>query len=97
MLLKVNPLAIPADPEQAAMFWTALNDKVKNMLNSGEIQDFGMYADGSGGYMLWDDKGKTESDMIGTLTGCLGLMPFATCDARPILNVDQARATIKQS
>ena len=94
MLMKVNPLAVPADPGQAAKLWTAMNDLMKNSLSTGEIQEGGMYADGSGAYALWDDKGDTENDLIRTHGISVGMMPFMTCEVKPVLDVDQARKSI---
>jgi len=95
MLWKFNPLAIPADRELAAKVRTTLNDMVRGMLDAGTIQDWGIYADSSGGYALWDDEGDNEAKMILTLGTAAGMMPFVTCDVRPVLDIDQSRASIR--
>lgn len=97
MLWRFNPLAIPADREQASKVRTAFNDIAKRMLEMGALQDWGIYADSSGGYALRDDRGDTEVDLSEALEATSRMMPFMTCDVRSVMDVDQARATIKQS
>lgn len=63
----------------------------------GRLQDWGIYADSSGGYALWDDGGDTEAGLSQALETTFMMMPFMTCDVRPVMDVDQARATIRQS
>ena len=97
MLWKFNPLAIPADREQASKVRTVFNEMTKGMLETGAIQDWGIYADSSEGYALWDDGGDTEAGLSQALETTFMMMPFMTCDVRPVMDVDQARATIRQS
>lgn len=88
MLWKMNSLAVPADPEQAAKLWLAMNDVAKSTLPSGGT--WGTYTDASGGFAFWEDTG-SESDLIDILGVAKKLMPFVTCDVRPVLDADQAR------
>ena len=97
MLWRFNPLAIPADREQASKVRTAFNDIAKGMLETGALQDWGIYVDSSGGYALWGDGVGTEAGLSEPLEATSRMMPFMTCDMRPLRDVDQARATIKQS
>lgn len=94
MLWRFNPLVIPADREQAARLRTTLNDMVKSMLDAGTVQDWGIYADASGGYALWDDGGDAEANLVQALGTAAGMMPFVSCDVRPVLDIDQSRASI---
>ncbi len=96
MLWKFNPLAIPADREQAAKVRTTFNGMTKSMLEAGTIQDWGIYADASGGFALWDDRGDTEANLIEALGTTFMMMPFMTCDVRPVLDVDQGQASIRR-
>lgn len=92
MQWRLNQLAAPPDPEQKKKVRTLFNDMTKKMLETGAIQDWGIYADASGGFALWDDKGDTESGLMQSLGMGLMTMPFMTCDVRPVLNIDQAMA-----
>lgn len=96
MLWKFNPLAIPADREQAAKVRETFNGMTKSMLEAGTIQDWGIYADASGGFALWDDRGDTDANLIQALGTTYTMMPFMTCDVRPVLDVDQGRASIRR-
>lgn len=92
MLWHLNPLAAPADPEQKKKVRTLFNEMTKSMLETGSIQDWGIYADASGGFALWDDNGDTEFGLMQSLGTGLMTMPFMTCDVRPVLSIDQAMA-----
>ncbi len=94
MLWKFNPLAIPADREQAAKVRATFNGMAKRMLDEGVIQDWGVYADASGGYALWDDRGDTDAQLLLSLGTTFAMMPFMSCDVRPVIGVDQASTTI---
>jgi hypothetical protein len=93
---KMNPLAVPADPEQAARLWTALSDGVASQLKTGEILEWGIYADGSGGYGIFDDGGEVRN-IHRVLDRSLGKMPFVISDVRPVLDVEEARAVIRRA
>jgi hypothetical protein len=92
---KFNPLAIPADPERAAQLWTALSDGVADQLRTGEILEWGIYADGSGGYGIFDDGGNADAMRL-VLTRSLARMPFVISDVRPVLDVEQARTVLRR-
>lgn len=92
MLWHLNPLAAPADPEQKKKVRTLFNEMTKSSLETGSIQDWGIYADASGGFALWDDNGDTEPGLMQSLGTGLMTMPFMTCDVRPVLSIDQAMA-----
>lgn len=69
----------------------------KGDAGDGAIQDWGNYADSSGGYALWNDGGDTEAGLSKVLETTFMMMPSMTCDVRPVMDVDRARATIRQS
>ncbi|MGD9938059.1 MAG: hypothetical protein AB7S61_11395 [Methanoregulaceae archaeon] len=96
MLWKFNPLAIPADREQAAKVRMTFNEMTKKMLEAGVIQDWGIYGDASGGFALWDDRGDSEAHLIEALGTTFMMMPFMTCDVRPVLDIEQGRASIRR-
>ena len=93
---KIDPWAFPADPVQAATIWTAMTDRVTDWLAQGIIQEWGVYADGSGGHVISDDAGR-EDFLQATLGRTTGVMPFVRSDVRPVLDVDQATAAIQRS
>lgn len=93
---RMNQLAIPADPEQAARLWAALSDGVAKQLKTGEILEWGIYADGGGGYGIFDDAGRDENLLL-ILNRSLGKMPFVISDVRPVLDVNQANAAIQRT
>ena len=73
-----------------------MTDRVKDWLAKGVIQEWGTYPDGSGGYVIFDDAGQEDS-LQATLGRTTRMMPFVTCDVRPVLDIDQAQAAILQS
>jgi hypothetical protein len=83
---KTNPEAVPADLEQAVKIWAALSEEVANRLTTGEILEWGVYGDGSGGYGIFDDTGTGENILL-VLRRALGQMPFVISDVRPVLDV----------
>jgi hypothetical protein len=92
----MNTLAIPADPQQAARIWSALSEGVTGQLKSGEILDWGIYPDGSGGYGLFDDGGNADAMQL-VLARSLAKMPFVISDVRPVLDVEQAKRVLQRT
>jgi hypothetical protein len=93
---RMNPQAMPPDPAQAARVWAALAGGVMSWLDSGDVQEWGMYPDGSGGYAIFDDAGKADALML-TLRRTSGMLPFVICDVRPILDAGEARAALQRA
>ena len=73
-----------------------MTDRVTDWLAQGVIQEWGVYADGSGGYVIFDDAGR-EDFLQATLGRTTGVMPFVISDVRPVLDVDQAKAVIQRA
>jgi hypothetical protein len=86
-----NPLTVPSDPEQRFKLWMGLIEGVKGGLKAGEMKDWGVFADMSGGYAI------RESDENSLMGAVLQFSPYIIFDAKPVLSVDQCTEIIKCS
>ena len=89
---QLNPLAIPADPEQRVKGWLSMLDAVKTDMQTGRIKDWGNCSDGSGGYAIVE--ASSEADLF---TSLLKWMPYVSFDAKPVTTVDETIASIKKA
>jgi hypothetical protein len=89
---QMNPMAIPADPEQRVKGWLSMLDAIKRDMQAGTIKDWGICCDGSSGYTIAE--AASETDLY---TSLLKWMPHVNFDAKPVLTIDQTIASIKKA
>jgi hypothetical protein len=81
---KVNPKMMPTSPEECMELLQSMNERIKALLDSGMIVDWGEYWDGSGGYAI------SEGDDVANLYASLmQWWPYVGFDAKPVLTIDQ--------
>ncbi len=88
---KINRSMIPEDPEMRVKLWLSMLEMVKTNLKSGLLLDWGEYGDMSGGYAIVERSG---ADL---LVNPMKWIPYILFDAKPVLNVDQVIAAIRES
>jgi hypothetical protein len=80
---KVNPQMMPTSPEECMKLLQSMNEKIKALLDSGILIDWGEYCDGSGGYTIGEGN---EADLYAYL---IQWWPYVDFDAKPVLTIDQ--------
>lgn len=81
---KINPKMMPTSPEEWMELLQSMNERIKALLDSGMIVDWGEYWDGSGGYAI------SEGDDVANLYASLmQWWPYVGFDAKPVLTIDQ--------
>jgi hypothetical protein len=90
MRWELNPMFTPQSIEQSIKLGLSMLERVRADLQSGELTDWGMYSDSSGGYCFAETDEQTLHATI------LKWMPFVSFDIKPVLTVDQVIGNIKQ-
>jgi len=91
MRWQMDPMFIPADPEERVKLWLKMLEMVQAGLKSGSFTDWGICCDSSAGYAFADTDEKTLHASI------LPWLPYISYDIKPVLPVDQVIANIKQA
>jgi hypothetical protein len=86
MKWQINPLTVPARPEERVKLWISLLDMVKADLKSGMLTDWGMNSDLSGGFAL------AETDEVSLHAEILKWIPYIVFDIKPVLSAEQVMA-----
>jgi hypothetical protein len=86
----LNPVFIPADPEERMNLWMELLKKVKADINAGYMLDWGIAVDQSEGYAIM------ESDEMGVLAHAGGYQPYIFGEIKPVLTADQTEEVMKR-
>lgn len=81
---KVNPHLMPADPEECIKALQSMNEGVKALIVSKQLEDWGEYCDGSGGYSIVN-----ADDIIALHSNLISYWPYVEMDAKPVLTIDQ--------
>lgn len=88
---QLNPIMVPANPQERVKLWLSMLEMVKANLNAGVLKDWGMCSDASGGY------GFSELSEVDLYTALPKWMSYVNFDVKPVLNVDQAIESIKKA
>lgn len=91
MRWQMNPIFIPADPEERVKLWLKMLEMVRAELKSGGFTDWGICCDSSAGYVFADTDEKTLHESI------LPWLPYISFDIKPVIPVDQVIANIKEA
>jgi hypothetical protein len=75
---------MPTGPEELMKLLQSMNERVKALIISGEIEDWGEYCDGSGGYSIGE--GNEVADLYSSL---IKWWPYVDFEAKPVLTIDQ--------
>lgn len=90
MRWQLNQIFIPVNPEERIKNWLTMLEMVRADLKSGSLTDWGICNDLSGGYAF------AEGDEKAVHASVLKWSPYVLFDIKPVLNVDQNIANIKQ-
>jgi len=90
MRWQLNPMFIPANPEERVKQWLTMLEMVRADLKSGALTDWGICNDLSGGYAFAEADEKTVHASV------LKWSPYVNFDIKAVLTVDQNIANIKQ-
>ncbi len=85
---EVDATRTPEDPKERQQQWLAFQETTKQMIESGQIQDWGEYAGEIDGYCIMEG---TEVD-VAALTALW--VPFVAFSAKP-MSIEQAMESIK--
>jgi hypothetical protein len=81
---QMNHAAWPSDPEAQFKINMMLSEMVKDDLRYGRTKEWGMNADGSGGYAIGEG---SEADVFALV---LKYYPYILSDVKPVLTIDQS-------
>ncbi len=81
---KVNSQMVPDDSEERIKALQSMNEGVKALIASKQLDDWGVYCDGSGGYSIVN-----ADDIIALHSNLTSYWPYVEMDAKPVLTIDQ--------
>ena len=81
---------VPADPKEAMKLFSFLTQTVQEDLKSGKLKDWGVFAEGSEGYAIYEGNEIDLAMEVGKYT------PFIEFEARMVLSVDQQMGLLQK-
>ena len=87
-LWRQNPMApAPAGPKEELEMNEMMYAAIENLMESGEVEEFGFFADGRSGYSI------SKGEAIDTFRNVSMFLPYVHCDVHEIIPYKEGKDT----